>query len=228
MLYRDYGKRALDVLITLVVLIAAAPILAAGAFAIACTMGRPILFRQLRTGHHGHAIKVIKLRTMANTVDEWGRPLPDGERITRVGRALRRWSVDELPQLWNVLRGDMSLVGPRPLLEQYDPHYLPPERARFSVRPGITGWAQINGRNDSSWEERLGNDAWYAQHVSLTLDLRIIGITVQRILTGEGMRIDPRAALRDLDQIRGEAALERPATPVRDGRRSAPPSSNTE
>ena len=207
MLYRDYGKRMLDVAGSAIGLILAAPIIAVAGVAIAGTMGRPIFYRQLRAGRGGRAIRVLKLRTMTNAVDGEGKALPDRDRISGVGRVLRRWSIDELPQLWNVLRGEMSLIGPRPLLVRYDPFYTDLERRRFTVRPGISGWAQVNGRNDSPWDERLRHDIWYVDHLSLGLDLRIATLTVRRLVSGQGVRVDPRSSIGDLDEVRSRSSL---------------------
>lgn len=208
MLYRDYGKRITDVVLALSGFILAAPIMLIAGIAIRVTMGQPILYRQARTGHQGVVLEVLKLRTMANAVEANGANVPDAARMTHVGRLLRRWSIDELPQLWNVLRGEMSMVGPRPLLPRYEPFYTPIERMRFTVRPGITGWAQVNGRNDSPWDDRLRHDVWYVEHLSLALDLRILLLTMRRLVTGEGLQVDSRSSLQDLDQVRGQAMDE--------------------
>jgi lipopolysaccharide/colanic/teichoic acid biosynthesis glycosyltransferase len=206
MLYRAYGKRLTDVLGSTCALIVAAPFLLGGAVAVWVSMGRPIVFRQERTGRDTRRIVVFKLRTMIDSPD--GDQVPDADRLTSVGRWLRRWSIDELPQLWNVLRGDMSLIGPRPLLVKYEPYYSPRELTRFSVRPGITGWAQVNGRNDSPWDERLDDDVWYVEHLSLRVDARIAWLTLHRLVSGEGLRVDSRAALRDLDKVRASHDAE--------------------
>jgi lipopolysaccharide/colanic/teichoic acid biosynthesis glycosyltransferase len=145
---------------------------------------------------------------MIDTCDESGNPLPDGERLTAVGRLLRSTSLDELPQLWNVLKGEMSLVGPRPLLMRYTPYYTEQERLRFDVEPGITGWAQVNGRNDSCWDERLRNDVWYVKHRSLLLDLRILWMTLRKAIARAGVAVDAHAKMMDLDEERSCAVRD--------------------
>lgn len=150
-------------------------------------LGSPVLFRQMRPGLHGKPFILYKFRTMRNALGPDGRSLPDEQRLTPFGRWLRLTSLDELPELWNVLRGDMSLVGPRPLLMEYLPLYSPRQARRHEVRPGITGWAQVNGRNALSWEERLEMDVWYVDHRSLALDTKIVWLTVWTVLTRHGV-----------------------------------------
>lgn len=164
-----------------------APVIVWAVFRVRREMGSPAFFRQSRPGLHGEAFKMVKLRTMFDAVDEQGNPLPDAERLTDFGRFLRRTSLDELPELWNVLRGDMSLVGPRPLLMEYLDHYTPEQMRRHEVRPGITGWAQVNGRNAISWEEKFALDVWYVDNWSLWLDLRILARTVVKVIRREGI-----------------------------------------
>jgi sugar transferase EpsL len=163
------------------------PVLAAIAALVAVSMGRPILFRQHRPGLGGRPFTILKFRTMADSHDANGQPLPDAMRITRLGRFLRRTSLDELPELVNVLRGDMSLVGPRPLLSDYLPLYSQEQGRRHDVRPGITGWSQVNGRNALTWEEKFALDAWYVDNRSLRLDLRILRMTIGSVVKGEGI-----------------------------------------
>jgi lipopolysaccharide/colanic/teichoic acid biosynthesis glycosyltransferase len=151
------------------------------------TMGRPALFTQRRPGLHGRPFTIYKFRTMREARDRDGHPLPDGARITRVGRLLRSLSLDELPELLNVLKGDMSVVGPRPLLMQYLDRYTPEQARRHEVKPGLTGWAQVNGRNAITWEEKFRLDVWYVHNRSLWLDLRIIGMTLLKVLKREGI-----------------------------------------
>jgi lipopolysaccharide/colanic/teichoic acid biosynthesis glycosyltransferase len=206
MLYQRYGKRTLDVAAAGLGLILTSPILLVVGAGVWLTTGRPILFPQERAGRHGKAFRAWKIRTMRSMPDGASDALSEHERITAVGRWLRRTSIDELPQLWNVMRGDMSLVGPRPLLLRYRDYYEPQELERFSLRPGITGWAQVNGRNDLAWDARLRHDVWYVRHCSLGLDLRILGLTLRHLVTGEGFSADPRSTLRDLDQVRGRQA----------------------
>ncbi len=150
-------------------------------------MGAPVLFRQTRPGLAGRPFQMIKFRTMRDAVGPDGQPLPDAERLTRFGKWLRSTSLDELPELWNVLKGEMSLVGPRPLLMEYLPLYSPEQARRHEVRPGLTGWAQVNGRNAISWERKFALDVWYVDHQSLWLDLRIILMTVQKIIRRDGI-----------------------------------------
>lgn len=181
------AKRGLDVTVSALALTAASPVLALLAFAIRATMGAPVLFRQERPGLDGARLHVLKFRTMRNALDAHGRTLPDEARLTRVGRVLRATSLDELPQLWNVLRGDMSLVGPRPLLVQYLDRYTPEQARRHEVKPGITGWAQVNGRNAISWEEKFALDVWYVDNWSFWLDLRILARTALKVVKRDGI-----------------------------------------
>jgi sugar transferase EpsL len=155
------------------------------------------LFRQRRPGLHGQIFTIIKFRTMTDVRDAQGNLLSDAERLTRFGRFLRSTSLDELPELWNVLRGDMSLVGPRPLLMQYLPRYTPEQARRHEVRPGVTGWAQVNGRNALSWEQKFALDVWYVDHVSLRLDAKIIALTVWKILQREGISQPGQATMEE-------------------------------
>jgi lipopolysaccharide/colanic/teichoic acid biosynthesis glycosyltransferase len=150
-------------------------------------LGRPVFFRQTRPGLHGQPFQMVKLRTMTDARGPDGALLPDAERLTPFGRFLRASSLDELPELWNVLKGDMSLVGPRPLLMEYLPLYTPEQARRHEVRPGITGWAQVNGRNALSWEEKFALDVWYVDHQSLALDISILWRTVRKVLVREGI-----------------------------------------
>ncbi|HKP54380.1 MAG TPA: sugar transferase [Chloroflexia bacterium] len=180
-------KRLIDIGISALVLIILAPVMAIIAAAVRLTMGSPVLFRQRRPGLHGRPFTLVKFRTMEVRRSAEGGLLPDGERLTRLGRFLRSTSLDELPQLINVLRGEMSLVGPRPLLIQYLARYNDEQMRRHEVRPGVTGWAQVNGRNALSWEEKFKLDVWYVDHRSLMLDLKILGMTVRKIVRREGI-----------------------------------------
>ncbi|HEY8265413.1 MAG TPA: sugar transferase [Steroidobacteraceae bacterium] len=175
-------KRCFDFFAAAFGLVLLAPVIVVVALLVYAAMGRPILFRQSRPGKAGRPFTLNKFRTM---LPEDGRV--DAERLTPLGRTLRRYSLDELPQLWNVLRGDMSFVGPRPLLPEYLPLYSPEQARRHEVRPGITGWAQVNGRNAQSWEERLRLDVWYVDHRSFGLDLRILWLTVRKVISAEGL-----------------------------------------
>lgn len=158
-------------------------------------LGSPVLFRQVRPGQHGRPFMMVKFRTMTDERGADGELLPDAQRLTSFGRFLRATSLDELPELWNVLRGEMSLVGPRPLLMEYLPLYSPEQARRHEVRPGITGWAQVNGRNAMSWEERFKLDVWYVDHRSLWLDLRILWLTVRKVLVREGISAQGEATM---------------------------------
>ena len=175
-------KRAIDILGAGLGLIVLFPVLLGVAALVRTRLGPPVLFRQTRPGLHGHPFELIKFRTMSNQRDSDGELLPVKERLTRFGRFLRATSLDELPELWNVLKGDMSLVGPRPLLMEYLPLYTEEQARRHEVRPGITGWAQVNGRNVLDWEERFKLDLWYVDNRSLWLDLKILILTAVRVL----------------------------------------------
>lgn len=168
-------------------LLMAGPVLALAAGAVAVLLGRPVLFRQVRPGYRGRPFEILKLRTMLAAVDERGQPLPDHLRLTRFGRWLRASSLDELPELWNVLRGEMSLVGPRPLLMEYLPLYSHEQRRRHDVKPGVTGWAQINGRNAIDWAQKFELDCWYVDNWSNELDLKILWLTARAVLMRDGI-----------------------------------------
>ncbi|PXA97204.1 hypothetical protein DMC47_14910 [Nostoc sp. 3335mG] len=175
-------KRFLDIVGAGAGLILLSPVIVICAVAVARSTGRPILFRQQRPGREGRPFGMIKFRTMSDARDIHGGLLPDKDRLTRVGRFLRSTSLDELPELWNVLVGDMSLVGPRPLLMRYLERYTPEQSRRHDVKPGVTGWAQINGRNAISWEEKFALDIWYVDNRSFLLDLRILYLTVKQVI----------------------------------------------
>lgn len=180
-------KRLLDFTAALLGLIALAlPLLILIAL-IRRKLGSPVFFTQVRPGMHGKPFKMVKFRSMTSERGTDGELLPDAERLTPFGRFLRSTSLDELPELWNVLKGDMSLVGPRPLLMEYLPLYSPEQARRHAVRPGVTGWAQVNGRNAISWEEKFALDTWYVDHQSLLLDIRILWLTVKKVLVREGI-----------------------------------------
>jgi sugar transferase EpsL len=180
-------KRVIDILFASLALLIASPLMAAIALTIRLCNGGPVLFRQGRPGYKGKLFSLLKFRTMEDTRDAQGLLLPDAERLTAVGRSLRELSLDELPQLWNVLRGDMSLVGPRPLLTQYLERYSREELRRHEVKPGLTGWAQVHGRNAVTWPERFALDLWYVDHWSLALDARIIFRTPWQIVKRDGI-----------------------------------------
>jgi sugar transferase EpsL len=182
MLYRRYGKRVLDLVAVVLTLPLTLPVIAAVAALVAWRLGRPVLFAQQRAGCDGASFRVYKFRTMTQQRDAQNRLLTDAERLTEFGRRLRSTSLDELPELINVVRGDMSLVGPRPLLMEYLPLYTPEQARRHDVLPGITGWAQVNGRNAITWEEKFALDVWYVDNVSLWLDLRILLKTLWKVV----------------------------------------------
>jgi len=181
------ARRALDAVLLVAALPACGPLLLLLTLALRLAHGAPVFFRQTRPGLGGKPFTIFKFRTMRDAFGPDGRPLPDAERLTRLGRFLRATSLDELPQLWNVVRGDMGFVGPRPLLMEYLPRYTAEQARRHEVRPGITGWAQVHGRNAISWEEKLALDVWYVDNRSLGLDLKILALTVSRVLRREGV-----------------------------------------
>ncbi|CAH3541183.1 sugar transferase [Citrobacter freundii] len=180
-------KRLLDIIISFCALILLSPLLLYLAYKIKVKIGSPVLFKQQRPGLNGKPFNMIKFRTMRDAYDKDGNPLPDDERMTVFGTKLRNMSLDELPELWNVLRGDMSLVGPRPLLMQYLSLYNTKQMRRHEVRPGITGWAQVNGRNSISWQEKFDLDVWYIDNHSLVLDLKILLLTIQKAYKRDGI-----------------------------------------
>lgn len=181
------SKRVFDLLLVLIAAPVWLPSLLLISIAVLCVMGRPVLFSQVRPGLRGRSFRVLKFRTMSNAYDPSGVILPDYMRMTRFGKFLRSTSLDELPELWNVLRGEMSLVGPRPLLLEYLPLYTPDQARRHDVPPGITGWAQINGRNAISWDEKFALDLWYVDHSSVLLDCKILFVTFRRVLHRTGI-----------------------------------------
>lgn len=186
-MYRTFGKRLLDILLSLAAMIVLSPVLLVVAILVRTKLGSPVLFSQDRPGLHGKVFRLYKFRSMTNAVDSEGNPLPDADRLTRFGRLLRTSSLDELPELWNILKGEMSVVGPRPLLVQYLPYYTEEERRRHDVRPGLTGLAQVNGRNALSWEEKFAYDTQYTRELSFSLDMSILFRTVRVVLFGYGV-----------------------------------------
>ena len=193
--YRRIGKRALDLSLTVPALLVLAPVGAAVGALARMKLGAPVLFRQDRPGRDDEIFQLIKFRTMSTERDSTGELLPDDRRLTSFGKALRGASLDELPTLWNVVRGDMSLVGPRPLLVQYLDRYTPEQRRRHEVRPGITGWAQINGRNALTWDEKFDFDLWYVENVSLRTDLALLFRTVAQVLGQSGISAEGHATM---------------------------------
>lgn len=180
-------KSIFDRVAAFLLLLIFAPVLVVCGVLVAVLLGRPIFFRQVRPGQHGETFRMLKFRTMLDAVDAAGSPLPDSQRLTRFGQFLRACSLDELPELWNVLCGHMSLVGPRPLLVEYLPKYSPEQARRHEVKPGITGWAQVNGRNAISWEKKFELDVWYVDNQSFLLDLKILWMTVWQVVLRDGI-----------------------------------------
>ncbi|MDP3816909.1 sugar transferase [Pseudomonas sp.] len=189
------SKRLFDIVASLCGLLLLAPVIAIVAWQIRGKLGSPVLFRQVRPGLNGEPFEMIKFRTMRDALDASGNPLPDAERMTPFGSFLRSSSLDELPELWSVLKGDMSLVGPRPLLMEYLPLYSPEQYRRHEARPGVTGWAQVNGRNALSWDEKFKLDVWYVDSRSLWLDLKIIFLTIKKVVVRDGISADGEATM---------------------------------
>jgi lipopolysaccharide/colanic/teichoic acid biosynthesis glycosyltransferase len=180
-------KRGMDIVVSLVAFPVFLPLMAVLTVLVRMRLGTPVFFTQLRPGLHGKPFRMVKFRSMTDARDAAGKLLPDSERLTAFGHFLRASSLDELPELWNVLKGDMSLVGPRPLLMEYLPLYDATQSRRHEVRPGITGWAQVNGRNALSWEEKFKMDVWYIDHQSLWLDMKILILTIKKVFVREGV-----------------------------------------
>lgn len=188
-------KRFIDISASLCALVLLAPVMAIVAWNIRKKLGSPVLFRQVRPGRDGKPFEMVKFRTMRDAVDNDGHPLADAERMTPFGGFLRSSSLDELPELWNVLKGDMSLVGPRPLLMEYLPLYSQEQNRRHEVRPGVTGWAQVNGRNALSWDEKFKLDVWYVDNRTFILDLKILFMTVKKVVVKEGISADDNVTM---------------------------------
>lgn len=188
-------KRILDIIIASIALILLSPLYALVAYKVKKNLGSPVLFRQVRPGLHGKPFEMIKFRTMKDAVDEQGNPLPDSERLTPFGQMLRSTSLDEMPELWNVIKGDMSIVGPRPLLMEYLPLYSPEQAKRHDVRPGMTGHAQVNGRNAIGWEEKFKLDTWYVENQSIWLDFKIMFKTVHKVLAKDDISAEGEATM---------------------------------
>jgi lipopolysaccharide/colanic/teichoic acid biosynthesis glycosyltransferase len=204
-MYRRFGKRAFDLAIALPLLIGLSPLILLLALLVRSRLGAPVFFRQQRPGLHGRPFTMVKFRTMTDARDAQGTLLPNADRLTPFGLLLRKSSLDELPELWNVVRGHMSLVGPRPLLMKYLPLYSPEQARRHEVRPGMTGWAQVNGRNALDWPERFELDVWYVDHLSLGLDLRTLVKTVMVALRREGISPEGQATMQ---AFRGNVATD--------------------
>ena len=194
-MYRRRGKRLFDLVLMVPGLIVLSPLLALIGVVVRMTLGPPVLFRQVRPGRHGQPFEILKFRTMTDRRGPDGALLPDAQRLTSFGRFLRRTSLDELPELLNVLKGDMSLVGPRPLLMQYLDRYTAEQSRRNEVKPGISGWAQVNGRNALSWEEKFELDVWYVDNSSFWLDVQILAMTFWQVVTGKGVSAEGHATM---------------------------------
>ena len=190
-----FWKRLLDIVVSASALLLLSPLLLYLAYLIRKNLGSPVLFQQIRPTQGGKPFKMIKFRTMRDAVDKQGKPLPDSERLTPFGQKLRASSLDELPELWNVLKGEMSLVGPRPLLMEYLPLYNAQQMRRHEMKPGITGWAQINGRNATTWDERFAHDIWYIDHYSFWLDLKILCLTFKKVWQKDGINAAGEATM---------------------------------
>ena len=177
------------------VVVVSAPVMVLVALAVAKVLGRPVLFRQVRSGRGGEPVRIAKFRTMTEAVDDGGELLPDADRLMGLGRVLRGTSLDELPQLWSIVTGEMSLIGPRPLPVAYDERYSPEQARRLLIRPGLTGWAQVHGRNAVSWPERLALDVWYVEHASWRVDLSIVARTLSMLVTRRGVQAEGHATM---------------------------------
>lgn len=188
-------KRLFDFFFATIALLCLSPVMLFICWQIHRKLGSPVIFRQIRPGIHGRPFEMIKFRTMRDAVDEHGLPLPDKDRMTPFGSFLRSSSLDELPELWNVLKGEMSLVGPRPLLMEYLPLYSPEQARRHEVRPGVTGWAQVNGRNALSWDDKFRLDVWYVDNRSIWLDMKILLLTVKKVFVREGINATGEATM---------------------------------
>lgn len=204
-------KRVVDVLVSALLLLLLAPVMLLIAWLVRRRLGTPVLFSQARGGRHGTTFRLLKFRSMTSATDASGNLLPDHQRLPAFGRRLRASSLDELPSLWNVLRGDMSLVGPRPLLVDYLPLYSPQQARRHEVRPGITGWAQVNGRNALAWERKFELDVWYVDHRSLWLDLKILGLTLVKVFTRDGIAAEDSATMPRFSGSTGARPVAEPA-----------------
>lgn len=201
-MYRKYIKRLLDIVISVTALAVLSPVLLVVALLVRVRLGAPVIFHQDRPGYHEKIFHLCKFRSMTDARDENGELLPDAARLTKFGRILRATSLDELPELWNILKGDMSLIGPRPLLVRYLPYYTEEERRRHDVRPGLTGLAQVNGRNALSWEERFAYDIRYVDHCSFGMDVGILFTTFSRVLHRSGVLSGQEQVVEDFDVYR--------------------------
>lgn len=198
-------KRLLDIVIASIALVLLSPLYVFVAYKVKKNLGSPVLFRQVRPGLHGKPFEMIKFRTMKDALDEQGNPLPDSERLTAFGKMLRSTSLDEMPELWNVIKGDMSVVGPRPLLMEYLPLYNQEQAKRHNVRPGMTGHAQVNGRNAISWEEKFKLDTWYVENQSTVLDFKIMLQTVKKVIAKDDISAEGEATMTKFTGSKSEA-----------------------
>lgn len=194
-MYHRSGKRLVDLVLVVPAFVILAPVIVLLGLSVRWRLGSPVFFRQRRPGLHGRPFTLLKFRTMTDARNEEGRLIPDEQRLTRFGRFLRRTSLDELPELINVLRGEMSLVGPRPLLVEYLERYTVEQGRRHEVKPGITGWAQVNGRNALSWDEKFELDVWYVDHLSFWVDVKILAMTAWQVVTGKGISAEGHATM---------------------------------
>lgn len=206
-MYRKYIKRLLDIVISLVALVVLSPVLLVLAILVRCKLGAPVIFHQERPGYHEKIFKLCKFRTMTDERDEEGNLLPDSVRLTKFGRILRATSLDELPELWNILKGDMSIIGPRPLLISYLPYYTEEERLRHMVRPGLTGLAQVSGRNLLDWDKRFATDVTYVKNLTFAMDVKIFFLTIKKVFVREDIEVDTNQVEGNFAEIR-KARLE--------------------
>lgn len=201
-MYRKYIKRLLDIVISLTALVVLSPILLVVAILVRCKLGSPVIFHQQRPGYNEEIFKLCKFRTMTDERDENGELLPDAVRLTKFGRMLRATSLDELPELWNILKGDMSIIGPRPLLVSYLPYYTKEEKLRHTVRPGLTGLAQVSGRNLLDWDKRFATDVEYVRNLTFAMDVKIFFLTIKKVFVRENIEVDTNQVEGNFAEIR--------------------------
>lgn len=201
-MYRKYIKRLLDIVISLTALVVLSPVLLIVAILVRCKLGSPVIFHQQRPGYNEEIFKLCKFRTMTDERDENGELLPDAVRLTKFGRMLRATSLDELPELWNILKGDMSIIGPRPLLVSYLPYYTEEEKLRHTVRPGLTGLAQVSGRNLLDWDKRFATDVKYVKNLTFAMDVRIFFLTIKKVFVRENIEVDTNQVEGNFAEIR--------------------------
>ena len=206
-MYRKYIKRLLDIVISFTALLVLSPVLLVVAVLVRCKLGSPVIFHQQRPGYNEEIFRLCKFRTMTDERDENGELLPDAVRLTKFGRMLRATSLDELPELWNILKGDMSIIGPRPLLVSYLPYYTEEERLRHTVRPGLTGLAQVSGRNLLDWDKRFATDVQYVKNLTFSMDVRIFFLTIKKVFVRENIEVDTNQIEGNFAEIR-KAKLE--------------------